>query len=47
MPYFSDGSLESYCLPDISFQNKQLSEALYFQDATFYGKAYFVGARML
>ena len=36
-----------YCLPDISFQNKQLSEALYFQDATFYGKAYFVGARML
>ena len=24
-----------YCLLDISFQNKQSSEALYFQDATF------------
>jgi hypothetical protein len=27
-----------YCLPDISFQNKQFADALYFQDATFYGK---------
>src|SRR5439155_10102625 len=33
-----------YCLPDISFKSKQFTEALYFNDATFYGEADFTGA---
>ena len=34
-----------YCLPDISFQNEPFNEALYFNDATFYGIANFRGAK--
>jgi Pentapeptide repeats (9 copies) len=30
-----------YCLPDISFPSKQFTEAVYFNDATFYGEADF------
>jgi uncharacterized protein YjbI with pentapeptide repeats len=33
-----------YCLPDVSFQSKQLTEALYFNEATFYEEANFLGA---
>jgi uncharacterized protein YjbI with pentapeptide repeats len=34
-----------YYLPDISFQSKEFTEALYFGDATFYGLANFSGAK--
>ena len=34
-----------YCLPDISFQNEQFTEALYFSHSTFYGEADFNSAK--
>ena len=45
--YFNNAPLIfiGYCLPEISFHNKELRQGLYFIDSTFYGVANFSGAK--